>query len=335
MAILRISKKMRDRLEFAAVIGGFAYGILYPFLSPFDPWDYEQFILAGTGQSLEKFYYAPWTLPFYAFLGLFPAEIGQVIGFSISAAGFLLALHIFKGNKVLFFLSYPFFFSLYYGQMDGIFAASLAVMVLALRRGSAPVAALAWMMAAGKFYVGIPLGLGVWWCYAANNRVRAQVVALVALLTLVSFVAYPHWLPDLVARARAVAPLRDWSIDLWPVAGPVLLLLWVPVFLSRTRDYRWWVAAWALTVPYLHIHGLLHVLIQPIGPVGWWVQVNFLLPVLFGQGLSLQSYHLLLIPGIVYLYAWSRSWSSDWLSLVLARLRAGTTNPAQPTAEAA
>lgn len=341
MQITRVKREKYLRtLTFIAVAFGFLWAAVYPFISPWRSWDFDQFLLAGTGQDFTNFYYAPWTLPFFRFLSFFPYNFSRSLAYVISAAGWLLALHTFKGNKGLFFISYPFLFAMYYGQVDGIFAGSLALMYLALNGGSRRIqaaqtvtrlhialATLAWFFASGKFYVGIPLGLGIWWMYGGNWRIRAQIIAGMALLGLLSLMVYPNWLPDLIQRVQAVPPKTEYSIALWQFLGPVILLLWIPVLLSRRQDYRWWVAAWALTVPYLHMHGLTHLLVVPVGAIGWLVQVNFVLPAILGTGL-VEAVYLMVIPAVVYLTAWGSD--SAWAS----RLRsywAASRGTAQPS----
>ncbi|HEX2619022.1 MAG TPA: hypothetical protein VHL11_02715, partial [Phototrophicaceae bacterium] len=113
--------------------------------------------------------------------------------------------------------------------------------------------------------------------------------------------------------------------DSWDYAGPLALLLWIPVLLSRKKDYRWWVMTWALTTPYIHIHGLTHVLLFPVGVIGWIVNLNYF------TGLIVSKY-MLIVPLSVYLRSWWESRKDNRLAEWLARLRTPPT-PAVPGIE--
>lgn len=305
-------KKWIRQLEMASVMFGLMWAILYPVLTPFEPVDLQIFLDAGTGRDLNDFFYAPWSLPFFRLLDLLPLTAAFIIANLLSWAGFLLALNVFKGDKVLFFISYPFLMLTYYGQVDGIYAFGLVLMFLSLRRGNDLLASAGWMIAVVKFYVGIPLGAGLWLYFARDNRSRARIVAMMAAWWLLSLVLWPGWIGDLVTRARATPPNVDFSIDLWRYFGPAVLLLWVPVLLSKRRDYVWWVAAWALTVPYIYVWTLTFLIMMPVGLVGWGVMANYFLAPVVGTGFILSTF-LQIIPLVVYLRAWAKSWQDDRL----------------------
>ncbi|HEX2619377.1 MAG TPA: hypothetical protein VHL11_04495 [Phototrophicaceae bacterium] len=307
-------------LTMVAVCFGFAWAALYPFVSPLPTYDFKVFLSVGRGEIRTDYYYAPWIVPFYTLVGLFPDNVARSIAFVISTAGFLLALNTFKGNKILFFFSYPFLTSIYWGQPDGVFAGSLAIMYLAIKKeektplSSTLVAGFAWFIACAKFHIGIPLGFGIWWLFARDKPVGWRIIGVMAVLGLLSVVVYPGWISAWLERNRALPPDRTFTVDVWDQVGAPIFLLWIPVFLSRTRDYRWWVATWALTVPYLHHHGLTHLLTVPVGPIGWLVDISFF------TGLTAATY-LLIVPAVVYVLAWRESWKTDWLALLLARRR--------------
>lgn len=302
------------KLEFAAVVFGLAWAVAYPLMTPFKPVDLEIFLNAGAGRDLTGFYYAPWILPFFRLLDFLPLTLAAIVANVISWAGFLFALNVFKGDKLLMFISYPFLMLTYYGQVDGIYAFGLAAMYLALKRRNDFLASLGWMIAIVKFYVGIPLGLGLLYYFAPDNRSRLRVIGLVGVYGLLSLVLWPGWVGDLLARSAEVAPNTAYSMDLWRYTGPAILLLWVPVFLSRKKDFVWWTATWVLTVPYLYVWTLTFLIMLPIGWVGWGVQISY------GTGFVLSTF-LQIIPLVIYLRCWWRSWRTDRLSAWLQRWR--------------
>jgi hypothetical protein len=310
----------RRRLEIILVMFGLTWAIIYPLMTPFPPVDLQIFLDAGAGRDLNDFFYAPWSLPFFALLDLLPFTLAAVVANFLSWGGFLFALWVFKGSRLLLFISYPFLMLTYYGQVDGIYAFGLAVMYLALKRDNHLLASIGWMIAIVKFYVGGPLGLGLLVYFAADHRARLRVVGLMAVYGLLSLVLWPNWIGDLLARAAAVPPNLAYSIDLWRYTGPAILLLWVPVFLSRRKDFIWWTATWVLTVPYLYVWTLTFLILLPIGPVAWGVQVSFV------TGFVLSTF-LQVIPLVIYLRCWWQSWRTDRLMDGLRRWRAHQPTP--------
>lgn len=299
-------QKILNYLQIIALTIGFCWALLYPFLTPYPLVDLEILMKAGSGTDMSGFYYAPWILPFFTLLSQLPVSVAGALANLISMAGFLFAIYVFKGNRIHFFICYPLFYTIYYGQVDGIYAFGLAWMCLALQRRDPLQASLAWMIALSKWYIGGPLGLGLLWCYA-DNRLRTQVLGLIAVYLGLSLLVWQNWMIETAQRMMIRRPTDLYSIDSWDFAGAFALLLWVPVLLSRTRDYRWWVMTWALTTPYIHIHGMTHVLLFPVGIIGWLVNINYL------TGLIVSRY-MLLVPLYVYLVSWWRSWQTDRLS---------------------
>jgi hypothetical protein len=286
-------------LEIIAVAFGFIWAIAYPFMTPYPLVDLEILMRAVSSGNMIGFYYAPWSLPFFKFLSILPVSTAGALVNLLSMCGFLFAIRLFKGNKILFFISYPLFYTIFYGQMDGIYAFGLALMCLALQRKNAPLAAVGWLIALTKWYVAFPLGVGLLWVYA-DHRLRLQVVGLVSLAFGLSLLIWQNWVMEWAARIQRENPTDLYGISSWELFGPSVLALWIPVLLSRQKDYRWWVATWALTTPYLHIHGLTHVLLFPVGAVGWLVQVNYF------TGL-IKSHYLLIVPLVVYVMSWLSS----------------------------
>jgi hypothetical protein len=188
-------------------------------------------------------------------------------------------------------------------------------MYLALKRDNDFLVSVGWMIAIIKFYVGIPLGLGLLYYFARDNRSRLRIIALMAVYGLLSLVLWPDWIGDLMARSADVPPNTAYSIDLWRYTGPAILLLWIPVFLSRRVDFVWWTATWVLTVPYLYVWTLSFLIMLPVGWIGWGVQISYV------AGFVLSTF-LQVIPLVIYLRSWWRSWRTDRLMDALRALYA-------------
>lgn len=264
-------------LRFAALTYAVVWSVAFPVLSLFEPVDLVILMDATRGDP-SGFYYTPWILPYLDVLASLPLEVAWIVVNLVNLAGFYAALRVFGGSRVLFFVSYPLLFTIYYGQLDGVYAFGLALMALALKRDSAPLAAVGWLLALVKYYVGLPLGLGVLLVMTKNRRVQRWTVVYVLLFGILSLGLWPVWPLDILARMQAIPPNDLYSFDLWQITGPLVLLLWIPVLLcvNRLRDLTWWAATWVLTTPYIYPHGLVHLLVHPVGLVGWGVQAAYI-----------------------------------------------------------
>jgi hypothetical protein len=294
-------------LEVAAIAFGFIWGIVYPFVTPYPLVDLEILMRGGSGVDMSGFYYAPWSLPFFDLLSRLPIPVAGAIANTLSTLGFLYAIRVFKGNKILFFISYPLLYTLFYVQVDGIYAFALTIMYFALQRKNAPLAALGWLIALTKWYLAIPLGVGLLWYYA-DHQTRIRVSVILGAAFLASLVIWQNWVVLWAERLIVDTPVHPNAINSWQLFGPFVLLLWIPVFLSQKKDYRWWVATWALTSPYLHIHGLTHLLLFSTGIAGWLVQGNYFTG-------PLNAHYVLIVPLIIYFQSWRESWATDRLHL--------------------
>ena len=212
------------------------------------------------------------------------------------------------------YVSYPFFMLTYYGQVDGVYAFGLALMYVALRKDNTVLASIGWMIAIVKIYVGLPLGLGLCLYFSKSWRSRAKIVALMGIYGLASIFIWQGWIPNLLERSSTNPPNFAFSMDLWQITGPAILVLWIPIALSRRRDFIWWTATWLLTVPYLYVWTLSFFIMLPVGLIIWGVQISF------ATGFVVSTF-LQIIPLIIYLQRWWLSWRTDWLSTLIRAMR--------------
>ena len=307
-------QRWKPKLTIAAIIFGFMWAIFFPLLTTYEIGDMKIFLDAGAGRSLTGYYYAPWILPLIGFIdAIFPFKVASIILNCLSLSGYLYALHVFKGSKGLFFISFPLLFALFYGQVDGIFMFGFALAYTSLRQDKVLPASIGLFIALCKWYIFAPFAFALW-LLVATPKQRIQLVGLLSLYLGISLMVWWMWPLGIIERLRAVAPITTLSVDLWDIVGPWCLLLWIPPLLSRTRDLRWWVMTWALTTPYLHIHGLTHIMVFPLEGWGWWIQSGYVFSALWGPN---NAYYLMLVPIAVYLLSWSRSWRTDLLGMWL------------------
>ena len=267
------------------------FGVLYSVLLPFfteDGWiDAKVFLRAGSGD-LTGFYHSPWILLLYTPLSYLPLTWGIALAGLSNALGYVYALSVFQGNKIIFFTSYIFLSTVFYGQFEGVIAAGLALMLSQAKRNNAFLVSLGWFIACSKLYLGIPLGLGIWLLFLDRPR-QWRTVGWMCVWTLLSFVIWGNWLANLLTQVRAVQVDTGLAYPSWDLIGGIALFLWIPVFFFCRKDLRLWFAAYFLTTPYLQHSSFTLFFLLPLGGIGLLGLVPFVFVVL-------HPYYLLLIP---------------------------------------
>ena len=105
-------KQEQSRLQFwlniatfTALSFAFIWAIAYPLMSPFDPYDLQNYLDAGSGRDMSEFFYAPWILPFFALLDLLPLKAAMIVLNLMNCAALLYTVRVFKGHLILIFIS--------------------------------------------------------------------------------------------------------------------------------------------------------------------------------------------------------------------------------------
>lgn len=269
--------------------------------------DLRVFLDAAAGD-LYGYYYAPWGLHLFELLAPLPFNIvWSVIGL-LNVAGLAFATHHFGGSIPVVVTSYAIGFSFFYGQPDGLWALGFGLMMW--KRNNPWLLALGLFIASAKFYIGIPVGAAILWCSAPRGAAKKATMIWSAAM-LGSLLVYGLWPLGILERAMSIAPSDAIAIDLWQHTGPIILLLWLPVLF--TKDLKLWIATWVLTTPYIHAHGLTHLLVA-LGPIGLIGNIGYLVG--FDRLILLQA-----LPASLYAYALIRmlrpAFSSgipEWLS---------------------
>lgn len=242
--------------------------LLTPHLQGAGGGDLEIFLKAANGD-MTNFYYAPWTLHLFQVLSNLPFLYAHIAVGLINTAGLVYATRIFGGSIPVVLTSYAAAFSLFYGQPDGVWALGLGLMAWSVKQKRPALAAIGFFIALGKYYIGLPLGIGILWCFSDKDT-ALRTSAITGILLLGSLVMYGLWPLDILERWSGISPNNDYTIDLWRRFGPANLLLWVPILIFRPKSYTLWAATWMLTTSYVHIHGMTHLLVTtgPIGLIG-------------------------------------------------------------------
>jgi hypothetical protein len=259
---------MKNIITFSFLAFALILAVIYPLVTPFNAVDMEAFLRAANG-SMPGYYYAPWGLHFFQLLNLLPYEAAHIVVNLINVIGFWLACRAFRGSIPVVMTSYALMFTMFYGQIDGLWAMGLVLLYIGIKRQNTPLAVVGWMIALVKYYIAFPLGIGLLWCFADFKSAR-QILVFTGLALLGTLLLYGLWPLETLERLRIHPATNQNAIDLWRFFGPFVLLLWIPVLWTRNRSYTIFAATWALTTPYIHPHGLTHLLVTagPIGVVG-------------------------------------------------------------------
>ncbi len=303
-------RKWLNLATFTALAFAFIWAIAYPLMSPFDPYDLQNYLDAGSGRDMSEFFYAPWSLPFFALLDLLPLKGAMIAVNLLNWAALLYTVRVFKGHLIVIFISWQLLSIMYYGQIDGLIAFGLALAYQGLKAERDWQVVIGLVIAFVKFHIGIPLGVGLVLYYAKDWRTQLRIAVYLLIFIVIALFIWSGWLVNfLTVRDNLI---EDHSIDFWDITGPAILLLWIPVFLSRTRNYMWWTTTWLLTVPYVFNTGFLFLMILPVAPIIWGTQAQYLL------GFESPPY-IQIISVILYLSYWWQSLPTDRLMSLLQK----------------
>ena len=120
---------------------------------------------------------------------------------------------------------------------------------------------------------------------------------------MVSFLLWPNWFMDLLQRASEVSPNQAYSMDTWRIFGPMVMLLWLPLLISRRKDFIWWTATWFLTVPYVYVWSLTFLAMLPVGWIVWGLHLSYAMGFVVSTVLQL-------IPLAIYLWRLWLAWQA-------------------------
>jgi hypothetical protein len=260
---------------------------------PFAP-DFDIYMNATRGDFV-GFYYAYWSLPIFQGLALLPgAHTAYIVWCIVNVLGVWFAARVFNGSASLALLSYQTLFVCFYGQITGVTVGALALLWWSLVRGRWLLAGIGMALALIKWQMGIPICLTLLLIANVSWRDRLRVLVVVVVIGVLSLIAYPIWIIDVIQRALTEPPIEFGDIALWQFIGVFSLLLWLPPILLPLPPGRRLVAicaASALALPYYQQSGLLTLFVLP---VGWYA----------------------LLGNVPFVYFWFRNTQLEWVAIV-------------------
>lgn len=276
---------------------GVAAGMMV-FFAPHPEWHGDLFAFRTNPYGLWHPYWARWLFELMAV----PAEIVAYITLSlISIAVLFASTLIFGGKTWKVFLSFPFAWTLFYGQIDSLAIAGVALALWALDHEKHYLVGVGFVLAWIKPQLTLPLTIAIlWWSPA---RLKAFVFPVLVLLA--TFLRWGFWIPDWVAFLDTTDILTSLSRNMssWPVIGPAVLFIWVLTILThlpRERKILLIAAATSIAMPYYPLPSFILHLSMPL-PLWAWAVVQ--LPAI-GMLVGIDVYDVSkLIPIALFLWA--------------------------------
>ncbi len=266
-------KKTEDALAIGVALGVI---VVFAFL-PSAGVDLRFSYLPVAHGDLEDFYNPYWLRPLFEALAWLPFSLAYGLLSLGSLVALVVATRVFQGRLIHVLLTYPFFFLLFYGQIDALVVLGLALSWWALERDRPWWIGVGFALAALKPQISLAALILLWWWLSPSARLKSLAVPLGVVLA--SVLRYGWWFPGWWHHLFHGPLYRHGSITLWEVVGPWALLLWLPVFfvrLPRVKKLLLVLTVSALTMPYYQQHSLVMLQVFPIGWISWWSNVGFL-----------------------------------------------------------
>jgi hypothetical protein len=202
-------------------------------------------------------------------LALLPLRSSFVVFTLLNVAMLRFGSYLSGANKFWLLLSFPAFWVLWFGQLDGLVMLGAALGFWAVQQKRPVVLGLALALLLVKPHIGGPLAL-LYLFWSRNWKAPATFAAVVLLSMLMWGEQWPYiWLRNLLLESgRGATAAQETNISLFPYG----LLAWLVLLAPLNRPQRAVVvlAATFLSTPYAPIYSLLILLVMPLP---WWVYV--------------------------------------------------------------
>jgi hypothetical protein len=240
---------------------------LIAFFAPHPDWHGDLSIFRTGSETLRHPYYARWL---FSALGMLPETLTYILLSLLSVVLLFFSVRIFNGKPWMVFTSYALAWTLFYGQIDAIVLAGLAIAWHALRQQQHILIGAGLIIASIKPQMTIPSALLIW--YWSPSKWRPLLIP--TLIVLVSFVQWGFWIPAWWTKLRHTPDLINLSrnISLWPIIGGWALLLWPAVLalpLQRPQKLLATMTCTMLTSPYFPFPSVLMVYCLPVPAWSW------------------------------------------------------------------
>jgi len=223
---------------------------------------------------------------------------------------FWVGSHLAGGNRYLLLISFPAFWMLWFGQLDGFVLFGTALGLAALRREKPILMGIAILLLLVKPHVGAPLAL-LYFIWLPRRDTLLTILFVFALSLIVWGWDWPiTWVRNILTIQEEYYVPQTTNISLFPYG----LLVWLALLIPKTPMDRVKVAlsATLLSVPYAATYSILPLLVLPLP---WWLYVIGSAPFFLGPNGYLLT---MLVPIVTIILVIYPSLKAKYIELRLA-----------------
>jgi len=215
-----------------------------------------------------QFFYPYWFLwLFYPFTRM-PEPVGITIWSLMNLAGVYYGTKTFGGKWWLAIFNFQMAYTIWVGNVVGFVLGGAAFLFTSLEMKKPVLGGVGLLLCTIKPQLGIPIAVGIILLSNLKWIDRLKTLIIPGFVTILSLFVYPGWPTRLLETLQNTPPNDAANISLWPILGPIVLLLWIPVFLPSMdrRDRLILIAcAQAISLPYYQQTDILAIFLFPLG----------------------------------------------------------------------
>lgn len=232
------------------------------FFAPHPDWHGDLDAFRNFSDSLWHPYWARWI---FQALNILSEQTTFILLSLVSIAMLYFAIRVFEGRHWMVFTSFAFAWTLYYGQIDSLVVGGLAFAWWALKRDRPILMGGGLILASIKPQISLPLILIIWWW--SPNKLKSLVIPLIVFL--ISLAQWGFWVQEWLQKITETDMLVSLSrnLSLWPLTGPVILLIWPLILwlpLPQEKKLIAIAAGTAMTFPYFPLPSSILFLAMPV-----------------------------------------------------------------------
>ncbi len=210
-------------------------------------------------------------------IALLPLPVSYALFLLLNLGMFWVGSNLTGGNRYLLLLSFPAFWVLWFGQLDGFVLLGTALGLQALDSKMPILMGFAILLLLVKPHIGAPLA--ILYAFWLPRRATLLTVLLVAVLSLVVWGwEWPiTWVRNILTIQEEYYVPQTTNISLFPYG----LIAWLALLVPKTPMDRVKVAlsATILSVPYAATYSILPILVLPMP---WWIYLVASVPFFLG-----------------------------------------------------
>ncbi len=210
-------------------------------------------------------------------IALLPLPISYLTFLLINLGMYWFGSRFVGGNRFLLLLSFPAFWMLWYGQLDGFVLFGVALGLFALDSKKPILMGIAILLLLVKPHIGAPLAVLFFLWFP-----RRDTLLTIFVVTLLSLIVWGWdwpitWVRNILTIQEEYYVPQTTNISLFPYG----LITWLALLIPKTPVDRVKVAlsATILSVPYAATYSILPLLVLPLP---WWIYLIGSAPFLFG-----------------------------------------------------